>query len=369
MTTFDKYILKRFLYTFAVLFVATFGLFVVFDLFTNMDEFQASSNDTSQLMMEIGRYYGFQAVQFFELIGTVLVVISVMIVLAMMQRRSEVHPILAAGVPTFRIAVPFAVGAIAVNGLLIANQEFLIPSIAQNLQSARGSETKVTRDVEPVHDHFNHMMRIDGEHITPATRTLHNAIFTLPNPLVSEVVTLSTPEAVYYPRSSRGPGWLLKSAKEGLQSARVTETGREVILPTKTGDVFIVSKVGFDQLYNRGSNYKLLSASELVHRIRNPATGFVPIRAQGMHLHFRVTRPLINLATVMLTIPLVLRRESRSLVTNMAVCCVVLAVFYGVMQASLYMGTTSLLAADYAAWLPVIATSAAAVWFAPTVQT
>ena len=54
MTTFDKYILKRFLYTFAVLFVATFGLFVVFDLFTNMDEFQASSNDTSQLMMEIG---------------------------------------------------------------------------------------------------------------------------------------------------------------------------------------------------------------------------------------------------------------------------------------------------------------------------
>lgn len=369
MTVFDRYILKRFLYTFAVLFLATFGLFVVFDLFTNVDEFQQGGSDTSQLLASIGEFYLYQAIQFFELIGTVLVVIAVMIVLAMMHKRSEVYPVLAAGIPTFRIAIPFLVGAVIVNGMLIANQELLIPAIAQRLQTGRGTADSGQRKVEPVHDHFNHMMRIDGEFITPGTRTLHNAIFTLPNPLVREVVTVSTPEAVYYPASSRGPGWLLKNSKEALTNAHVTEEGREVILPTQTDDVFIVSKVSFDQLYNRGSNYKLLSAGELVHRIRNPATGFVPIRAQGMHLHFRVTRPLINIATVLLTIPLILKRESRSLVTNMAVCTLVLGLFYGVMQASLYLGTTSLLAADYAAWLPVIATGAAAAWFAPTTQT
>lgn len=369
MTIFDKYILKRFLHTFGVLFLATFGLFVVFDLFTNVDAFQADGAPTGQMVMQIGQYYAYQAIQFFELIGTVLVIISVMIVLAMMQKRSEFHPILAAGIPAFRIAIPFVVGAVAINGLLIANQELLIPNVAHKLQAARGSEESEDREVEPVHDHFNHMMRIDGQSITPSTRTLHNAIFTLPNPLVSEVITVSTPEAVYYPRSSRGPGWLLKNAKDGLQNAQVTAEGSKVILPTMSDDVFIVSKVGFDQLYNRGSNYKLLSASQLVHRIRNPATGFVPIRAQGMHLHFRVTRPIINIATVLLTIPLILKRESRSLVTNMAVCTLVLGFFYGILQASLYVGTTSLLATDYAAWLPVVATGAGAAWFAPTVQT
>jgi lipopolysaccharide export system permease protein len=369
MTIFDKYVLKRFLHTFCVLFLATFGLYVVFDLFTNVDAFQADSKNTVEMVKQIGTYYGYQAVQFFELIGTVLVVIAAMVVLAMMHKRSEVHPVLAAGIPTFRVAVPLVVGAVAVNGALIANQELLIPTVSHQLQSARGSEETERREVEPVHDHFNHMMRIDGETISPSTRTLHNAIFTLPNPLVREVVTVSTPEAVYYPSSRRGPGWLLKSAKESLQKALVTEKGREVILPTQTDDVFIVSKVSFDQLYNRGSNYKLLSAAQLVHRIRNPATGFIPIRAQGMHLHFRVTRPLINIATVLLTVPLILKRESRSLVTNMAVCTLVLGVFYGIMQASLYFGTASLMATDYAAWLPVVATGAAAAWFAPTVQT
>lgn len=369
MTVFDKYILKRFLHTFLVLLFATFGLFVVFDLFTNVDAFQDHSSGTLSMLRVIGRYYTYQAVQFFELIGTVLVVISAMIVLAMMQKRSEVQPVLAAGVPTFRIAVPLVVGAVVINGLLIANQEFVIPAVAHELQAARGLEESETRHVEPVHDHFNHMMRIDGQSISPSRRTLYNAIFTIPNPLVTEVVTLETPEAVYYPDSSRGPGWLLKNAREGLANARVTAEGREVIVRTKTDDVFIRSEVSFDQLYNRGSNYKLLSASDLVHRIRNPVTGFVPIRSQGMHLHFRVTRPLINIATVLLTIPLILRRETRSLVTNMAICTVVLGVFYGIMQASLYMGIASLLATDYAAWLPVVATGTAAAWLAPTVQT
>ena len=369
MTIFDRYILKRFMHTFIVLLLATFGLFVVFDLFTNVDAFQTDSAGTGEMAATILRYYGYQAVQFFELIGTVLVVISVMIVLAMMQRRSEVHPILAAGVPTYRIAVPFVVGAVLVNGLLIANQELVIPAIASELQTARGSEESQRRRVEPVHDHFNHMMRIDGESISPSTRTLYNAVFTLPNPLVDEVITLNTTEAVYHPRSPRGPGWLLKDAREELSNAKVTENGSDVILPTTDGDVFIVSKVGFDQLYNRGSNYKLLSATELVHRIRNPATGFVPIRSQGMHLHFRVTRPLINIATVFLAIPLILKRESRNLVTNMAVCSLVLGVFYGIVQASLYLGTSSLLATDYAAWAPVVLTSGAAAWFAPAVQT
>jgi lipopolysaccharide export system permease protein len=369
MTIFDKYILKRFLHTFVVLFMATFGLYVVFDLFTNVDAFQEGGADTATMVRQIVTFYGYQAVQFFELIGTVLVVISAMIVLAMMQKRSEFHPVLAAGIPAFRIAIPLVIGAVAVNGLLIANQEVLIPSIAHELQTARGSEESQDREVEPVHDHFNYMMLIDGETITPATRTLHNAIFTLPTALVSEVITIDTTEAIYHPQSSRGPGWLLKDAREDLKDAHVTEQGRKVILPTQDDDVFIVSKVSFDQLYNRGSNYKLLSASELVHRIRNPATGFVPIRPQGMHLHFRVTRPLINIATVLLTIPLILKRESRSLVTNMAVCTLVLGVFYGIMQASLYLGTSSLLATDYAAWLPVVATGGAAAWFAASVQT
>ena len=43
MNTFDRYILRRFWHVFAIGFVATFGLYVVFDAFTNADEYQADA--------------------------------------------------------------------------------------------------------------------------------------------------------------------------------------------------------------------------------------------------------------------------------------------------------------------------------------
>ena len=72
-----------------------------------------------------------------------------------------------------------------------------------------------------------------------------------------------------------------------------------------------------------------------------------------------------------MALPLVMRRESQSLILNMAVCAGVLGVFYAITQASLMMGGTpsSMIRADLAAWFPVIITGSASVWTAGYVQT
>ena len=43
LSTFDRYLTWRLLHTFAMLFIATYGLYVVIDLFMNIDEFQENS--------------------------------------------------------------------------------------------------------------------------------------------------------------------------------------------------------------------------------------------------------------------------------------------------------------------------------------
>ena len=43
LSTFDRYLLARMLHTFIVFFVATYGLYIVIDLFTNIDAFQVES--------------------------------------------------------------------------------------------------------------------------------------------------------------------------------------------------------------------------------------------------------------------------------------------------------------------------------------
>ena len=115
MTLFDRYLLRRFLSVFLILFLSTFGLFTVIDGFTNMDEFQ-STGDLSDALQRIGEYYFLQTSIFLEMVGAILSIVSAMVVFAMLQKHSEIHPILAAGIPTYRLAVPILLGTLCVSG-------------------------------------------------------------------------------------------------------------------------------------------------------------------------------------------------------------------------------------------------------------
>ena len=118
-----------------------------------------------------------------------------------------------------------------------------------------------------------------------------------------------------------GSGWLLQNMTGVLETELLTEEGRKRMIPSSNGrDVFIVSEVSFDQLYNRGRNLKLLSSMQLIQRIQNPATGPMPVRGQSLALHARITRPLLCLLNIAIALPLVMRKESHSLITNMVIC-------------------------------------------------
>ncbi len=114
MTTYDRYLLRRFIHVFLVLFVTTFGLYVIIDCFTNVDGFQENRDDTWEVLSWIARYYSYQSVVFFGMVAPILSVVSVVVVLAMLVKRGELQPVLAAGVPTYRLAVPFLIGVMFV---------------------------------------------------------------------------------------------------------------------------------------------------------------------------------------------------------------------------------------------------------------
>ncbi len=103
-------------------------------------------------------------------------------------------------------------------------------------------------------------------------------------------------------------------------------------------DIFIVSEVSFDQLYNRGRNLRFLSSMQLLQRIQTPATGIVPVRSQSVALHTRLTSPILCLLNIAIALPLVFRKESHSLIANMATCATVLGALYGVTEACFAMG-------------------------------
>ena len=110
-TTFDRYLLARMLHTFVVMFVAAYGLYIVIDLFTNIDSFQENTASTMELVARIGEFYAWRAFDFFEMTGPILIVIAVIAVLGLLQKNSETFPILAAGIPAFRLLRPLLIAA------------------------------------------------------------------------------------------------------------------------------------------------------------------------------------------------------------------------------------------------------------------
>lgn len=375
LTTFDKYLMNRLLHTFAVFFVATYGLYMVFDLFTNVDDFQRNSAGDERTSVEtilaIVRHYSFRIPEFFEMAGPILVVVSAIAVLGLLEKHSESHPILAAGIPAFRLLRPLLVGGGLLNLMLVLNQELLLPRLAVELQTPRGSDNASIQKVDPVYDYSNHLMHIDGKEVIIEERKLVNASFWLPEELSVPSYSLEAETAVFIHKNDKHPsGWLLQNLISPFDPELLTAEGATRILPRPNGkDVIVVSDVSFDQLYNRGRNLKLLSSGQLIERIRNPSTGLVPVRSQSLALHSRVTRPILSLLSIAIALPLVMRRESRSLIVNMTICTVVLGAFYIITQGSLMLGGSSILRADLAAWFPVIFVGSASVWTAGYVQT
>ncbi|MFN9720360.1 MAG: LptF/LptG family permease [Planctomycetota bacterium] len=376
LTTFDRYLLGRLIHTFIVFFVAAFGLYVVLDLFTNIDDFQENVSSNSQLFICIAEFYAYRAFEFFGLAGPILIVVSVITVLGLLRKNSETFPILAAGIPAFRLLRPLLISAGILNLALIANQEFVMPAIAVQLQTPRGSELASVQKVEPVYDYSNYLMFIAGEQILVNSQTLKDATFQIPEPeLARQMTTLTAEEAIFVEKTSKHPsGWLLRNLRGEFDSSILMETltdeGRRRVIPRSNGrDVFIVSEVSFDQLYNRGRNLRFLSSLQLLQRIQTPATGIVPVRSQSVALHTRLTGPILCLLNIAIALPLVFRKESHSLIANMATCATVLGVLYGITEASFALGREGLMPADLAAWLPVILIGSGSTWTSGLVQT
>ncbi|MFM9965214.1 MAG: LptF/LptG family permease [Planctomycetaceae bacterium] len=373
MTTFDRYLLGRFWHVFGIGYFATVGLFVVFDGFTNIDAFQDRAGGASGLVVlaRMAEFYAYQSLVMFEMVGPILTVIATMVVFALLLKNRELHPILSAGVPAVRLVVPMLIGTMVVNGLLMFNQEVLLPAVADELLKPMGASAQDTQRVYVRRD-FSSQVEISGEGLILTQHKLLKPEFLLPAPEInSEITTLRAEHAIYQRKTKQRPaGWHLTQATPDFDDLRLTSAGQKVVLPlTEPGHLFVVTDVGSEQLSGMVSAYRYQSSWELVERLRNPSFSTITARSQVLHLHERMTRPLGNLLAVCLAVPMVLRRESFSIITNLAVCCGMMLVLMALVQTCNYLGRIHWLSLDFAIWLPIIVCGGLVAWLSDQMQT
>ncbi|MBD3672706.1 MAG: LptF/LptG family permease [Planctomycetaceae bacterium] len=372
LNTFDRYLLRRYISTFLIMFVSTYGLFVVIDGFTNADEYFQGEDSTIENLKTMGEEYLFRASSFFDMTGSILSVVTVIIVLGLLLYQKEIHPLLAAGIPSYRLSRPLLLGALVANLLMVANTELILPKVSLLLESSRGEGLKAGKVMEPVQDYELHI-NLDGNRMFASDRSIRHARFILTAPtLVEELTTLSAAKAVYYPEvAGKHPsGWRLKKVTPPIDQVKLTKMGQKNIFRLKNSeDIFVATEVSFHQVYSKGGNYLYDTTPELIERVNSPALSQASISRQILFLHNRLARPIQNLVAVMLLIPFVMHKDSRSLITSMAIACGVLVGMLAVQQLANYLASAKIVTPDFAVWIPILMGGGLAAWFSEDILT
>jgi lipopolysaccharide export system permease protein len=143
----DRYIGRAQLHAFVVVFVSLAGLYLVFDAFTNMEEFITHAADSGSLTSVLASYYGCRLVWFFDATSPVITLASGMFALSWLERHNELTALLAAGVTRWRIARPVIIFAAVISLLAAANRELLVPRIRESF--ARNAQNLDGKAIQP----------------------------------------------------------------------------------------------------------------------------------------------------------------------------------------------------------------------------
>src|SRR3954470_16693935 len=135
MRIIDRYMLKEFVRAFVIWFLSLNGLYIVIDLFSNLDEFMRYSGQRSDLWRLVGQFYLYRSVFFFDQMSSVLALVAAMFTITWIQRHNELTALMGAGVKRSRVILPVLLAAAGVNVLAAVSRETIIPACQQQIST------------------------------------------------------------------------------------------------------------------------------------------------------------------------------------------------------------------------------------------
>ncbi len=201
----DRQLIAAYIKAYLICLVSMMGLFIVVDLFTNLDNFTEGKETFRQVIEHILAWYGMKIAQIFDRLSEAVVLLAAMFTVALLQRNNELLPMLSAGVSTRRVVRPVLLAAFLMLGLSIVNQEFVLPRIDPYMAESRdfkgNKETGVQGGYEP------NGIIITGKSALKKDLTVQGFACVFPPKLGQDrLISLQAKEARYYPEKK---GWIL----------------------------------------------------------------------------------------------------------------------------------------------------------------
>src|SRR2546430_15535835 len=133
----DRLMVYSYLKSYVICLVSLLALYIVVDLFMNVNDFAHANDGLGKFAAHLATYYGARSTTIFDRLSEMIVLLAAMFTIAWVQRNNELLPQLSAGVSTHRVVRPVLFSACGMLFLAVANQELLVPRLTHILTLSR----------------------------------------------------------------------------------------------------------------------------------------------------------------------------------------------------------------------------------------
>jgi lipopolysaccharide export system permease protein len=351
LTLMDRQMIGGYFKAYFVCLTSLLSLYVVVDLFTNLEEFTHRHAGLAAVLAEIGAYYGYRIAQIYDRLSEVIVLLAGMFTVAWMQRCNEQMPYLCAGVSTRRLVLPVLCCAALMLGVGVANQELVIPRIGDRLSFDKDDPDGEKEMVVQGRFYDYNGVHVSGEKANRKKLTVTQFEVVLPESMAGRPVVIHAQEARYVPgQPGQGGGWELT----GATPAEVELSGDRVpLVVIDAGRFFLkVKDLDFDSLTRNPNWYQMASTRRLFEELQK-SDG--PRQApMAVLFHMRLTRPLLGMLLVIMGLGVILRDQNRNVILSAGLCLILCGAVFFDTYACRLLGDYDIVSPALAAWGPVL---------------
>jgi lipopolysaccharide export system permease protein len=345
MSIMDRYLFRHFLQTYFIVFFVLVSLYIVIDLFSNMDEFikpdQSGQHPPMAVYVQrIAKYYFLHGFEYFWRLSPVITQVSAMSTLASLHRYNEIVALLAAGIPTRRALTPILMGVILMIGLSVANRELVLPANSDFLQ--RSHDDVDGKNKLPTSFRFDKDGMVASSQEADRDAQRLDAV----NLLFEDNQEIKSASATFEKDAETGrPGLRL----EGVTTADVHTN--EKIKALGDRQYFVFTELTMDRMI-RQNNWTLYASTNDLLRELDLDQSSNPGELRAL-IHNRLMQPVSNLLLVFLGIPFVLTWNQRNIFRSLFIAMLLSGAFFVLDGVSTYIAQFAYIDSMFAAWLPV----------------
>jgi len=369
MKKLDRYVAKNFLTGYAIAFCVLMGLRIITDLFVNLDEFTenlgkmtASGELTAfDVIKNTVTYYLLNSLLYFRDFAGMITVVAAAFSFGKMIRSNELIAIMASGVSLKRTIGPIIFLALLITGVFIINQEFIIPPLADKLvrdhDDIPGEESYDVRFISDKNGSLIFSQKFDVE-----TATLHNPTILLR--------TLSSKAGVWEVTGQIDAGKAVDKNNSGQWELfnQDPNTGQWTLPGTikQFDDSGMVPQDKFSYssdikakdipIRRKSENKALMSLGQLI-ALAGHGTKVRDLAQLYSQKHFRLTEPIINLIMLMISLPILVCRDPKSMKSAVMISFAITSLCFVVTFLCKMLATEQVIfnrvIPEFWAWLPV----------------